>query len=142
MLNSPNLTPYFSLNKFARNCLLIFSSLLYLISSRFLITQMLHLYVLFKKKLGVDLSLINHIHSSPCDKTDVQRFQWVYFVSLNDFNKDENAFFCFSKSKWDFVHLTNDKMPKKKKEIKFSWGYFSVNLKWETENNNNINSIL
>ena len=53
-LNSPNLSPYFSLNKFERISLLIFSSLLCLISSHFLITKCLILYVLCEENLGVD----------------------------------------------------------------------------------------
>ena len=54
MLNSPNLSPYFSVNKFERNLLLIFISLLCLINSYVLITKCLILYVICKEKLGVD----------------------------------------------------------------------------------------
>ena len=54
LLNSPNLCLYFSLNKFERILLLIFSSLLCLINSHFLITKCLIFYVLCKEKLGVD----------------------------------------------------------------------------------------
>ena len=54
LLNSPNLSPYFSLKKFERILLLIFSSLLCLINSHFLITRCHILYVLCKEKLGVD----------------------------------------------------------------------------------------
>ena len=46
--------PYFLLNKFRRIFLLIFSGLLCLINSHFLITKSLILYVLCKEKLGVD----------------------------------------------------------------------------------------
>ena len=53
-LNSPNLSPYFSLNKFERIWLLIFSSWLCLINSHFLITKCHNLYVLYKEKLVVD----------------------------------------------------------------------------------------
>ena len=53
-LNSPNLNPYFSLNKFERIWLLIFSSWLCLINSHFLITKCQILYVLYKEKLVVD----------------------------------------------------------------------------------------
>ena len=49
-LNSPNLSPYFSLNKFERIWLLIFSSWLWLINSNFLITKCHILYVLYKEK--------------------------------------------------------------------------------------------
>ena len=52
LLNSPNLSPYFSLNKFERILLLIFSSLLCSINSHLLITKCPILYVLCKK-LGV-----------------------------------------------------------------------------------------
>ena len=41
LLNSPNFSSYFSLNKFERSMFLIFSSLLCLISSHFLITKCL-----------------------------------------------------------------------------------------------------
>ena len=54
LLNSPNLSPYFSLNKFKRILLLIFSSLLCLSNSHFFITKCLILYVLCNEKLGVD----------------------------------------------------------------------------------------
>ena len=54
LLNSPSLSLYFSLNKFERILFLIFSSLLCLITSHFLITKCLILYVLCKKKLVVD----------------------------------------------------------------------------------------
>ena len=54
LLNSPNLCPYFSLNKFERILLLIFSSFLCLINSQFLITKCLILYLLCKEKLSVD----------------------------------------------------------------------------------------
>ena len=54
VLNSPNLSPYFSLNKFERIWLLIFSSWLCLINSHFLITKCYILYVLYKEKLVVD----------------------------------------------------------------------------------------
>ena len=54
LLNSPSLSPYFSLNKFERILLLIFSSLLCLINSHFLITKCRILYVLWKDKIGVD----------------------------------------------------------------------------------------
>ena len=53
-LNSPNLSPYFSLNKFERIWLLIFSNWLCLINSHFLITKCHILYVLYKEKLVVD----------------------------------------------------------------------------------------
>ena len=53
-LNSPNLSSYFSLNKFERIWLLIFSSWLCLINSHFLITKCHILYVLYKEKLVVD----------------------------------------------------------------------------------------
>ena len=53
-LNSPNLSPYFSLNKFERIWLLIFSSWFCLINSHFLITKCHILYVLYKEKLVVD----------------------------------------------------------------------------------------
>ena len=53
LLNSPNLSPYFSLNMFERILLLIFSSLLCLIISHFLITKCLILYMLCKEKLGI-----------------------------------------------------------------------------------------
>ena len=53
LLNSPNLSPYFSLNKFERILPLIFSSLLCLINSHFLITKCLILCMLCKEKLGV-----------------------------------------------------------------------------------------
>ena len=46
-LNSPNLSPYFSLNKFERIWLLMFSSWLCLINSHFLITKCHILYVLY-----------------------------------------------------------------------------------------------
>ena len=52
--NSPNLCPYFSLNKFGRILLLIFSSLLCLINSHLLISKCLILCMLCKEKLGVD----------------------------------------------------------------------------------------
>ena len=66
-LNSPNLNPYFPLNKFERIWLLIFSSLLCLINSHFLITKCLILYVLYKEKLVVDnwLALKGLIESVP-----------------------------------------------------------------------------
>ena len=54
LLNSPNLSPYFSLSKFERNLLLIFISLLCLINTNALIIKGLILYVLYKEKLGVD----------------------------------------------------------------------------------------
>ena len=54
LLNSPSLSPHFSLNKFGRILLLTFSSLLCLINSRFLITKCLILYVLCKEKLSCD----------------------------------------------------------------------------------------
>ena len=50
LLNSPNLSQYFSLNKFERILLLILSSFLCLINSHFLITKRLYLYVLCKEK--------------------------------------------------------------------------------------------
>ena len=52
-LNSPNLSPYFSLNKSERIWLLIFSCWLCLINSHFLITKCHILYVLYKEKLVV-----------------------------------------------------------------------------------------
>ena len=54
LLNSPNLSPYFSLNKFERILCLIFSGLLCLINSHFLITKSLILSVLCEEKVGVD----------------------------------------------------------------------------------------
>ena len=54
LLNSPNLSPYFSLNKFERILRLIFSGLLCLINSHFLITKSLILSVLCEEKVGVD----------------------------------------------------------------------------------------
>ena len=54
LLNSPNLSPYFSFNKFEKILLLIYSSLLCLINSQFLIAKCLSLYVLCKEKSGVD----------------------------------------------------------------------------------------
>ena len=57
LLNSHNLSSYFSLNKFERILLLIFSSLLCLISSHFLMTKCFNLYVLCKEKLGDDKRL-------------------------------------------------------------------------------------
>ena len=54
LLNSLNLSPYFSLNEFERILLLIFSSLLCLISFHFLITKYLILYVLSKENFGDD----------------------------------------------------------------------------------------
>ena len=53
-LNSPNLSPYFSLNKFERIWFLIFSGWLCLINSHFLITKCHILFVLYKEKLAVD----------------------------------------------------------------------------------------
>ena len=50
LLNSPNLSPYFSLSKFERILLLIFSRYLCLISFQFLITKCLILYVLCKPR--------------------------------------------------------------------------------------------
>ena len=52
LINSPNVSSYFSLNKFERILFLIFISLRCLISSHFLITKCLILYVLCKEKLG------------------------------------------------------------------------------------------
>ena len=56
LLNSPNLSPYFSLNKFERILLLIINSLLCLINYHFLIinTKCILLHVLYKEKLGVN----------------------------------------------------------------------------------------
>ena len=54
LLNSPNLSQYFSLNKFESILLSIFSGLLCLINFHFLFTKSLILYVLCKEKLGVD----------------------------------------------------------------------------------------
>ena len=54
LLNSPNWSPNFSLNKFERILILIFSSVLCLIKLHFLITIYLILYVLCKEKLDVD----------------------------------------------------------------------------------------
>ena len=54
LLNSPNLSPCSSLNKFERISLLIFSSLLCLINSHFLITKCLIFFFLCKEKLTVD----------------------------------------------------------------------------------------
>ena len=53
-VNSPNLSLYFSLNKFDRIWLLIFSNWLCFINSHFLITKCHILYVLYKEKLVVD----------------------------------------------------------------------------------------
>ena len=53
LLNSPNLSIYFSINKFERYLPLIFGSLLCLINSHFLITKCLILCMLCKEKLGV-----------------------------------------------------------------------------------------
>ena len=50
LLNSPNLSLYFSLNKFERISLLILTSFLCLINSQFLITKCFILYVLCKEK--------------------------------------------------------------------------------------------
>ena len=55
LLNSPNLSLYFSLNKFERILLLIFSSLLCLINSHFFMTKCLIL--LCKENLSVDKCL-------------------------------------------------------------------------------------
>ena len=52
LINSPNWSSFFSLNKFERILLLILSSLLCLINSHFLITKCLILYLLCKEKLG------------------------------------------------------------------------------------------
>ena len=52
LLNSPNLSPYFSLNKFERILLLIFNSLLCLVNSHLLITKCFILYLLCKEKLA------------------------------------------------------------------------------------------
>ena len=54
LLNSPNLSQYFSLNKFERILCLLFSSLLFLISCHFVITKCPILFVLCKEKLDVD----------------------------------------------------------------------------------------
>ena len=55
LLNSPNLSPYFSLNNFERISLLILiSSFLCSIKPHFLITKYLNLFVLWKEKLGFD----------------------------------------------------------------------------------------
>ena len=54
LLNSPNLSSYFSLNKFERILLLIFNGLSWLINMHFLITKCLILYVFCKEKLFVD----------------------------------------------------------------------------------------
>ena len=54
LLKSPNLSLYFSLNKFERIVISISRSLLCLINSHFLITKCLILYELCKEKLGVD----------------------------------------------------------------------------------------
>ena len=54
LLNSPNLSPYFLLNKFERILLFIFSNLLCLINFHFLVTKCITLYVLCKEKLDVD----------------------------------------------------------------------------------------
>ena len=51
LLNSPNLSPYISLNKFEKILFLIFSSLLCLINSHY---HYVLFFVLRKEKLGVD----------------------------------------------------------------------------------------
>ena len=68
MLDSSNLSPYFSLNKLERISLLIFSNLLCLINSHFLITVCLIFYVLRKERLDVNnwlglkgLNTVNHL---------------------------------------------------------------------------------
>ena len=69
LLNSPNLSLhyYFSLNKFERFLLLIFINLLCLITSHFLITKYLTLYVWCKEKLGVDNRLeLKGLNSNIC----------------------------------------------------------------------------
>ena len=54
LLNSPILSPYFSLNKLERSLLLIFSKLFCLIISHFFYYHMSYFYVLCKEKLGVN----------------------------------------------------------------------------------------
>ena len=90
LLNSTELSPCISLNKF-ESLLLIFSSLLCLINSHFLITKCLNLNVLCKEKSGVNNGLGLRAHQS------------LVFMSIGHLNKCvkhynyENAlpiFFC------------------------------------------------
>ena len=63
-----NLSPYFSLNKFERSLLFIFSSLLCLINPHFLITKCLILYVLCKDKPRSKLDwLISSVKAVGCE---------------------------------------------------------------------------
>ena len=83
-LNSPNLSPYFSLNKLERIWLLIFSSWLCLINSHFLITKCHILYVLYKEKLVVDNRLalkgLRLVNSSRMQ--DASLAVWLYCMHI------------------------------------------------------------
>ena len=83
LLNSPNLSPYFSLNKFERILLVIFSSLLCLINSHFLITKCRILYVLCKEKsvlicICMLFFLQNHVLCNCCPTFCVYKFKGLH----------------------------------------------------------------
>ena len=79
-LNSPNLSPYFLLNKFERIWLLIFSNWLCLINSHFLITKCHILYVLYKEKLAVDNWLALKGLSNSSTQSIYTTHNWVNFL--------------------------------------------------------------
>ena len=92
-LNSPNLSPYFSLNKFERIWLLIFSSLLCLINSHFLITKCHILYVLYNEKLVVDNWLaLKGLKAEKFEKNNIKlrKNEWKMIILKCFFTREQH----------------------------------------------------